>query len=510
MSRAVWWRLATRLVVGGLAARALWVSWQYYFAGGPRYRVESAMIALVIIGSIIVALRRDDRPAATDVGPVLSDRLSRVPRWWLAICVVAALALYSGAIGLGFLSDDYTLRNMAQSDGLGSGTGWFFRPVPLLLWRGLLAAADTAVALHLLNLLLHGVNAYLVALLGRAMGMRREVAIGAAALFLTFPALAEAVVWAAGIQDVLMTTMALGVVVLCARESPSRGRIALICALLILGFGSKETAVCIPALIALCWVTRERVSRDWKLYAAIAAVTALYLAIRLPMGIGGDYLGAPTRYFFKQMIVVAFGTLAAPWRDPSSMYERWQAFVAVGLVVLLLVHACVTWRRSDDRAHRAVRLALWILASIAPVFTLFFVGPTLEGSRYLYLASCAWSLLVADLIATASEPLSNRPLVFRASVAVIVLVFAVSVQREVGVWRQAADLRDRVLADARTALDRSGCVRAEFTRVPDSVSGAYVFRNGFPEALGVAVTDRAAAPPECTFTWADGRFSRSR
>ena len=66
-----------------------------------------------------------------------------MPHWWLAVCVVAAVALYFGAIGLGFLSDDYTLRNMAQSDGLGSGTGWFFRPVPLLLWRGLLAAADT-------------------------------------------------------------------------------------------------------------------------------------------------------------------------------------------------------------------------------------------------------------------------------------------------------------------------------------------------------------------------------
>ena len=212
-------------------------------------------------------------------------------------------------------------------------------------------------------------------------------------------------------------------------------------------------------------MTRERVSRDWKLYAAIAAVTALYLAIRLPMGIGGDYLGAPTRYFFKQMIVVAFGTLAAPWRDPSSMYERWQAFIAVSLVVLLLVHGCVTWGRSDDRAHRAVRLALWVLAAIAPVFTLFFVGPTLEGSRYLYLASCAWSLLLADLIATASRaPLNRRPRVSRI-VAVIVLVFAVSVQRELGVWRQAADLRDHVLADARTALDRSGmCARGVYER----------------------------------------------
>ena len=97
-------RLATLFVVGGLAARALWLAWQYYFAGGPRYRVESAMIALVIIGSIIVALRRGD-PHVDDAPD------AAVPRWWLAVGVVAAPALYSGAIGLGFLSDDYTLRD---------------------------------------------------------------------------------------------------------------------------------------------------------------------------------------------------------------------------------------------------------------------------------------------------------------------------------------------------------------------------------------------------------------
>ena len=49
-------------------------------------------------------------------------------------------------------------------------------------------------------------------------------------------------------------------------------------------------------------------------------------------------------------------------------------------VIVLLVHAFVAFCRSDDRSHRGLRLALWVLASIAPVFTLFFVGPTLEGS----------------------------------------------------------------------------------------------------------------------------------
>jgi len=506
MNRASWWRAALVIVVGGLATRVLWLAWQYYFAGGPRYRVESAVIAFVIAGAMAIALRAADRPAADtpDAG---------VPRVWLPVFIVAAVALYHRAIGLGFLSDDYTLRAMAQSDSLGSGSGWFFRPVPLLLWRGLLAAGDSPAALHLLNIVLHGTNAFLVAVLGAAMGTRRDVALGAAALFLTFPALPEAVVWAAGIQDVLMTTTALAAVVLCAR-TPGVGTGALVCGSLILGFGTKETAVCIPVLIAICWMTRERLRRDVAIYAAIAVVTAVYLAIRLQMGIASDYLAAPTRYFVKQMIVIAFGTLAAPWRAPASPLERWLAFAAAGFVVVLLVHACLTWRRSDHRLQRDIRLALWVLASIAPVFTLFFVGPLLEGSRYLYLASCAWALVLADLIASMSERVEKRTVVFAASIAVVGVIFAASVQREIGVWQQAADLRDRVLADARAALERDRCVQPVFISVPDSVAGAYVFRNGFPEALGLRPGSEPGSGPapgsDCTFTWTADRFARSR
>ena len=501
MSRASWWRAASLIIVGGLAVRALWFAGQYYFAAGPRYRVESATIALVIAGAIVLILRRDD--GAPD------DRAdTHVPLAWLPVFVLGSIALYSRAIGLGFLSDDYTLRAMAQSDNLGAGTGWFFRPLPLLLWRALLLFGDAPAVLHLLNIALHGLNSFLVAVLGAAMGMRRDVAIGAAALFLTFPALPEAVAWTAGIQDVLMTTMALGAVVLSAADRVSITRIVVICALLMLGFASKETGVCVPVLIALCWMSRERLKANVGLYVVMMGVTAMYLAIRLSMGIASDYFGTPTRYFFKQMVVIAFGTLAAPWRAPVSPLERLLALALVSVLLLLVVHACLTWRRSEGRVHRDLRLVLWVLASIAPVFTLFFVGPTLEGARYLYLASCAWTLVLADLVAAAADR-AGASRAFGGAMAVLGLLFAVSVQREIGVWRQAADLRDRVLTDARRAISEDRCIQATFTALPDSVEGAYVFRNGFVEALGPGAGGLNARPG-CAFMWVNGRFVHSQ
>ena len=131
---------------------------------------------------------------------------------------------------------------------------------------------------------------------------------------------------------------------------------------------------------------------------------------------------------------MAFGTLAAPWRAPASDVDLWLAFVAGAAVVMLLVHAGLSWRRGDRQMHRDVRLSLWVLASVGPVFTLFFVSPMLEGSRYLYLAAGAWALVMADLIALAVDRVSRRPRAFGAVIAGVVLVFALSLQRELGVW----------------------------------------------------------------------------
>jgi len=488
-----------------LATRAVWLAWLYYFHNGPRYRLESAVIALVIVGVAIVLLRpggqRLEHAEARHIGVR-----------WLPVFLIAATCLYFPALGLGFLSDDYTLRAMAQSDGFGAGSGWFFRPLPLLLWRVLFSISDSAVLLHTFNVLLHGLNGFLVAALGSAMGMRRDVALGGAALFLSFPAAPEAVAWAADLQDVLMTTMALGAVVAARGETQSGTRIAVICVMVALGLGSKETAVCIPALIAICWLRPSRLRRwqQWRLYIALAVLTGVYLAIRVPMGIDSGYLAAPSRYFFKQLIVTAYGTLSTPWRAPTSPMEEWLAFVAVVVLVLLLVHALVSWGRADWQLHRDARLACWVLAAVGPVFTFFFVSPQLEGSRHLYLAECGWALLVADLVLGVSDRMPRPSLAFACAIGAAVVVSALSVEREIGVWRRAADLRDRVLAEAHTAMARQGCAEATFRDVPDSVDGAYVFRNGFREALGLANREGRAVASDCELMWRDGQFIARR
>jgi hypothetical protein len=117
---------------------------------------------------------------------------------------------------------------------------------------------------------------------------------------------------------------------------------------------------------------------------------------------------------------------------------------------------------------------------------------------------------MADLLASVSDRLSRPTMMFGGAVALVSFMFVVSVQREIGIWQQAADLRNRVLAEARTVRGNAGCSEATFSKVPDSVDGAYVFRNGFPEAIGGSALQPTTVPPECSFTWAGDGFAPSR
>jgi hypothetical protein len=92
------------------------------------------------------------------------------------------------------------------------------------------------------------------------------------------------------------------------------------------------------------------------------------------------------------------------------------------------------------------------------------------------------------------------------------LVWSVGVRSHLRDWCEAARVRDQVLASAVNRLHDSPCRVLGFTELPDSVGGAYVFRNGFLVALqGRDDLSRKAVMgegggPGCTVRWQAGEF----
>ena len=87
---------------------------------------------------------------------------------------------------LGPLSDDFVLKGWSDHSQFVSGDREFVRPLPLLVWRLLSLLGLGYGGTHLLNVLLHGLNAGLVGLLARRLGLGVRGVVLATAMFLAW------------------------------------------------------------------------------------------------------------------------------------------------------------------------------------------------------------------------------------------------------------------------------------------------------------------------------------
>jgi hypothetical protein len=262
----------------------------------------------------------------------------------------------------------------------------------------------------------------------------------------------------------------------------------------------------LPLLGLTTWLAAGRLPpRDLgRIALASLAVTGAWAAARLSSAGLVEGYGEPlSRFLAKEILVRSFGTVAAPWH--AGLATQRLGLLSALLWPGLLVLAARGWRGDRASLARSLRMALWLLLSVAPVYDYLYVSPELGGSRYLYLGAAGGALLLAEL-ATLGFGRWLPLAAVRAGLAAAVLVGFGATRLHLVPWQAAARVRDRTLAEARFALDRLACGRPSFENLPDNVQGAYVFRNGFSEALR-----RAGAVPggtgECRLAWDGERFT---
>jgi hypothetical protein len=476
--RAVGWlALAAAAYTAALVIR-------YFVSHGPRFQVESAFFIFVGLGVTAVLLRRDDSG-----GHALPGRLRHEALLAVAF-VAAAFAVYAPAMRIGLLSDDFVIARWAERFELVhlDATG-FVRPgAPVFWWILQKLPGDFAAAAHAANVVLHGLNAALVSLVASRIGLPRAEAAAAGAMFAVSAGLSEAVVWASGVQDVLMTTLALAAVALATAERPRIVPAALAGAAALL---VKETAIVIPALAALVVLAHggfQSARRYRNALAVLMVISLVYVGARLAAGMPPSFFEvADWQYFIKQLIASSFATLGAPWTDDWGRTHAVLAIVRAVSILALAAAAFVRWRRGDATFRAAAACAAWVLAGVAPAFSFFYVGPQLEGARYLYLPATGFTILLALLagLAAARLGVTVRPAAIGLIAGVLAVPCLPAIASDLGRWEAAAAARQSVLARAPEQAARAGCTSFAAEGEADNVSGAYVFRHGLEVALAI-------------------------
>ncbi len=272
-------------------------------------------------------------------------------------------------------------------------------------------------------------------------------------------------------------------------------------ALGVLMLATKETGViAAPLLLLVQWARWGSWNRSGRAAAAgLALAAAVYagwrawanrLDPRLTPVIDAESVW--------RLLSQGVAALSVPLHGDLIRAQPEAALAAAGALVVLLVVWSSRPRRSGG-ARLAVLAAVALVIATAPALRGFGVLDDLQGSRYVYLPAAFWCIGLASMLLDGWA--SRRARVAGGAAATIAIVAAMmATGTHLDHWRRARRTRDAVLMAVETMPP--SCAAIAVRGLPDTTAGAYVFRNGFPEALAVQgdrldVVPERDAPPEC-------------
>jgi len=371
--------------------------------------------------------------------------------WWILVPLglfVLALAVYWPFINTFFALDDFTWVRVAQNadvartvrDAFASPDPTpFQRPTPF--WRPLVDIyfvvgwrlfGDHTTGWHLANLVLHSLNASLLAFLSWRLTRSAAVGIAAAVLFLLLPTYEFAVTWISSVTELLGGFFYMLGLVLYLTFLRSSGRrwpaywgafAALFFALL-----AKESTISFAALLAVLVLVERQPStasdarRRLIELMPFAALTGAYIMFRYTQQydeassiglfeIGNHAWGNLWRYLEHLML---------PLRQNRGDWVLWVQPVAATLLVLAGI--TMLWARRRVMSF----VFVWMLLALVPY--VFILGGAVP--RYTYLAAMPLSLLVvlmvSEAIAWLRPRVDGRMLFGGLAVAVVLLGYVVA------------------------------------------------------------------------------------
>lgn len=319
-----------------------------------------------------------------------------------------------------------------------------------------LATGAQPSGFRVVNFALHALCAGLLFWLARALGLGREAAAAAAALFAVLPIHSEAVIWIVGRAELGAAAGFLLATLLCLlfRRDGSIALLAAAAAAIAVGMAFKENAVTALAAPVIFLAVGRRdahsMRRDAAAFAALLAGAAAYACVRL-LADGPAMASAPQSLLDNPLSVVPAGTrllgaLAVFGRYVSLTF--WPAslsvdysYDALGIgpgfvasrdtaVAVVFVLACV-WAvvRGPGRREFVAAGLLLAAASFSIVSNTVFVLGTILGERLFYLPTAGIVVALAAMAEPAFASHDRRRRVVAATAVIVLAAAAIATDR---------------------------------------------------------------------------------
>jgi hypothetical protein len=438
--------------------------------------VKEGLHALVIGGMAKV----DGRSVRIFTGPAMYQQPIVRSLTVLAVLTGVTLLVYLPTLQWSLLSDDFDMV-WGTGQGRSSWHHGFFRPISFLSFRMVHELwGDGAFAHRIFNMLVHGVNAFLVFLLTRSLCDRERISNNAAwmaaLLFIVYPFHQEAIVWCVGRYPSMATAFMLGGVLVASSAHRWPLKVAFVLSLYVVAALTYEIALCLPFLVLVLLRQRNDPLRPWVV--GFVLTTMALLAGRWL--IVGDWSSGYLRTLLQHDgTTYAFAVPKALLRLvlPPCEDTRRQA---VRSALLLFAIAVLGWKLKAARSIPLSRSVLYLLLAMLLLSSwLALLGGvstrTSESDRFLYLPSVFLCVIIGLFL----SGLEKGVLRWGLASALLAISF-VALRANHRNWAVASV----ITASTIDALEREQARGPlEVNGLPDEFEGAFIFRHGVNSAM---------------------------
>jgi hypothetical protein len=392
---------------------------------------------------------------------------------------VLTFLLYFPVLGNGFLTDDYaSLYRLLIEKRVPFGD--ISRPlIDISFYFNYLISGLHPVSYYIFNLCVHAAvcfMVYRVALDLPIFSGRRgfAYALTAGLLFVFYPFHNEGVVWLSGrLSSMAALCGLLAIHFSLTKKWPAGVALAVLC--WYIGLFAYESIIVLPGVVVLLeWIKFRDMRREVRSLAVWVVAGVLWLGIRL-LTVGGLFppytQGVTVRDSIALRFVKVFGRCFLPPLENS----KWMMVLFAGVVVLIGVVNVVIWRR---KLWSWLVLEISFLLVLLPAVALGVSTRTSEGDRLLYFPSCLLCLLGGAVVTLLLAGRRGWWLACGGYAAASV-VFIMGNNRR---WVFASRTAESTLALVRRPPSPMPVV---LVNAPDEWEGAFIFRNGFNQALVV-------------------------
>ena len=438
-----------------------------FFKGGKPHRIETAayiFITAIIIKLILIWKNNKEEQNI----PIWPNPQSSTKILLFLFSIVAWILLYFPYLNAPFLSDDYVFIVKYMDSAFVFDESGFFRPVFSSFFYILMKLFGTnPLPFHLFNLCFHLGSAIMIYRIAEKLSGSFFPAFSAGLIFFLNPVQAEAALWISGLQETLWTFFFLAALTIHLQKRDLTVRSTLFASFFVfISLLSKETAVCFLPFFIVLDLAVYKFKRGNKLkyaYIAYFLILVFYLLLRSNFSdIPAEHLPAISFLFIKKILSQPFKVFLFPWNRLFAGQMILLKFIISSAFVIITT---IYFLKIKDHFRHLMAALAFIYFPLIPLSGMFYVASDLQGSRYLYLSSFGWGLLLSLVI----FKLIGKKVISILFAIFLVIILSLCLKTNLKPWSMASDIIKILPANLKG------------TMVPDNIYGAYILRNGKAE-----------------------------